>query len=571
MSRDSRVFERVFLCDFVDLPARFGVQDAHAPDRSGRSTGGHVAAVPARRTGSGVDARPPTPGADPRPGAREWRGPRRRPRARARGVGHDGPPRPRDPPRARPAREGPRRRDGDLGPRVATSPGSSPSRPSSRSRRRRSAPRRRALVEPGMAIAISAGTTTHALAARVAEIPGVTVVTNSLRVAEVLYRSGRRDQTVILTGGVRTPSEALVGLVRRRAAALGAPRPRVHGRARHGRARPGFTCPNLSEADTDRALIEAGRRLVVIADHSKWGVIGIASIARLDQADVLVSDRSSTRRPRRRSARSCGEVILVESDEPAEGAGLIVLDDRRTSGAQAASPCPLTISARPGRRAVAGLAAGAAPAPQRADRRVGAGLGRADRPAVARCRGAGAARGTAGLRPGLLPVPRQPSASTGDVNPDYDATFVFTNDFAALRPDTSDARVADGLFRAEGTRGTCRVVCFSPRHDLTLAGHGDEPEIRRIVDVWAEQTTELGRALPLGPGVREPRRGDGRLEPAPARPDLVRRRPAGRGDARGPRRRPRYLAETGRGRSSSTTPRPERGGPRVVARRRPAG
>ena len=54
--------------------------------------------------------------------------------------------------------------------------------------------------------------------------------------------------------------------------------------------RSGFTCPNLLEADTDRALIEAGRRLVVVADHSKWGVIGISSIARLDQADVLVTD-----------------------------------------------------------------------------------------------------------------------------------------------------------------------------------------------------------------------------------------------------------------------------------------
>jgi DeoR/GlpR family transcriptional regulator of sugar metabolism len=44
------------------------------------------------------------------------------------------------------------------------------------------------------------------------------------------------------------------------------------------------------EADTDRALIEAGRRLVVVADHSKWGIVGIASIARLDQADVLITD-----------------------------------------------------------------------------------------------------------------------------------------------------------------------------------------------------------------------------------------------------------------------------------------
>jgi UDPglucose--hexose-1-phosphate uridylyltransferase len=83
----------------------------------------------------------------------------------------------------------------------------------------------------------------------------------------------------------------------------------------------------------------------------------------------------------------------------------------------------------------------------------------------------------------------------GDVNPHYDQTFVFTNDFAALRPDTSDATVEAGLFRAEGTRGTCRVVCFSPRHDLTIAGMATS-EIRRIVDVWADETTELGRRYP---------------------------------------------------------------------------
>jgi len=83
----------------------------------------------------------------------------------------------------------------------------------------------------------------------------------------------------------------------------------------------------------------------------------------------------------------------------------------------------------------------------------------------------------------------------GDVNPAYDQTFVFTNDFAALRPDSSAASVDDALFRAQGTPGTCRVVCFSPRHDLTLAGMGTA-EIRRIVDVWAEETTELGRSYP---------------------------------------------------------------------------
>jgi UDPglucose--hexose-1-phosphate uridylyltransferase len=81
--------------------------------------------------------------------------------------------------------------------------------------------------------------------------------------------------------------------------------------------------------------------------------------------------------------------------------------------------------------------------------------------------------------------------ANGERNPDYETTFVFTNDFAALRPTTSDATLEDGLLRAEGEQGTCRVICFSPRHDLTLAGMAT-PDVRRVVDMWAEQSTELG-------------------------------------------------------------------------------
>ena len=145
------------------------------------------------------------------------------------------------------------------------------------------------LAEPGMAIAVSAGTTTYALAQRLAGVPGLTVVTNSVRVADVLYQAGRPDQTIILTGGVRTPSDALVGpfaVSALRTVHVDLVFVGVHGMDPHS----GFTCPNLLEADTDRALIEAGRSLVVVADHSKWGVIGISSIARLDQADVLITD-----------------------------------------------------------------------------------------------------------------------------------------------------------------------------------------------------------------------------------------------------------------------------------------
>jgi UDPglucose--hexose-1-phosphate uridylyltransferase len=78
-------------------------------------------------------------------------------------------------------------------------------------------------------------------------------------------------------------------------------------------------------------------------------------------------------------------------------------------------------------------------------------------------------------------------------NPDYTSTFVFTNDFAALLADTPDAAAgADrSLFETESARGTCRVICFSPRHDLTLPEMA-LPEIRTVVDLWADQVTDLG-------------------------------------------------------------------------------
>ncbi|MDW8318886.1 MAG: UDP-glucose--hexose-1-phosphate uridylyltransferase [Anaerolineae bacterium] len=82
----------------------------------------------------------------------------------------------------------------------------------------------------------------------------------------------------------------------------------------------------------------------------------------------------------------------------------------------------------------------------------------------------------------------------GRRNPPYTGTFVFTNDFAALLPDTPPAPAqAHPLLRLEGEPGTCRVICFSPRHDLTLPEMA-VPEIRQVVDVWAEQVAELGRA-----------------------------------------------------------------------------
>jgi len=77
-------------------------------------------------------------------------------------------------------------------------------------------------------------------------------------------------------------------------------------------------------------------------------------------------------------------------------------------------------------------------------------------------------------------------------NPPYTDTYVFDNDFAALLPGGEAADSGEGLLRSESVAGTCRVICFSPRHDLTL------PEmplsaIRSVVETWALQTEELGR------------------------------------------------------------------------------
>lgn len=81
----------------------------------------------------------------------------------------------------------------------------------------------------------------------------------------------------------------------------------------------------------------------------------------------------------------------------------------------------------------------------------------------------------------------------GERNPEYGSTHVFTNDFPALLPDAPDLPApAHPLLRAEGVRGTSRVVCFSPRHDLTLP-QLPIPAIRGVIDLWAEQAEELGR------------------------------------------------------------------------------
>ncbi|MFD5555574.1 DeoR/GlpR family DNA-binding transcription regulator [Streptomyces sp. NPDC127068] len=181
------------------------------------------------------------------------------------------------------------------------------------------------LVVPGAAIALSGGTTTFALAHHLLDVPELTVVTNSVRVADVFHSaqrgSGQRQgsATVVLTGGVRTPSDSLVGPVADQAIAslhfdvlfLG-----VHGIS----AGAGLSTPNLAEAETNRRLVRSARRVVVVADHTKWGTVGLSSFASLDQVDTLVTDSGLRAEARAEVAEVLPRLIVAgELDDELDG------------------------------------------------------------------------------------------------------------------------------------------------------------------------------------------------------------------------------------------------------------
>jgi DeoR/GlpR family transcriptional regulator of sugar metabolism len=144
------------------------------------------------------------------------------------------------------------------------------------------------LVEPGMTVGLSAGTTTWTLAKAIRGFSDLTFVTNSTNIALELKSNGYSD--IFLTGGqFRTPSDALVGPIAEAAVRklhtdilfLG-----VHGID----LTYGFSTPNLLEASVNRAFMERTERVVLVFDHSKWGIRALAHIADIDEVDIIVTD-----------------------------------------------------------------------------------------------------------------------------------------------------------------------------------------------------------------------------------------------------------------------------------------
>jgi DeoR/GlpR family transcriptional regulator of sugar metabolism len=166
------------------------------------------------------------------------------------------------------------------------------------------------LVRPGTAVAISAGTTTFALAQCLLDVPGLTIVTNSLRVANLFGGARGPDvASVLLTGGMRTAADALVGPV-----ADLTIRSLLFDTLFLGcngiDPEVGLTTPNLAEAETNRALIKVARRVVVLADHTKWGVVSLASFAALEDIDVLVTDSMLPTEAHAALSARVGEILV---------------------------------------------------------------------------------------------------------------------------------------------------------------------------------------------------------------------------------------------------------------------
>lgn len=181
-----------------------------------------------------------------------------------------------------------------------------------------------AMAAPGSAIALSGGTTTYALAQHLLDVPDLTVVTNSVRVADVFHTVQRAGgpggaarpgaATVVLTGGVRTPSDSLVGPVADQA--IGSLHFDVLFLGVHGiSVEAGLSTPNLAEAETNRRFIRSARRVVVVADHTKWGTVGLSSFGRLDEIEALVTDRGVSDEVRAEMAEHLpGLVVAGEED-----------------------------------------------------------------------------------------------------------------------------------------------------------------------------------------------------------------------------------------------------------------
>ena len=166
------------------------------------------------------------------------------------------------------------------------------------------------IVRPGTSIGLTAGTTTFHMAMSLLDISDLTVVTNCIHVAEYLHQFPRSDRTVLLVGGTRTPSDALVGPTA--VQTLSQLQLDVVFMGVHGMSAKGFTTPNLAEAETNRAFVNTTNDVVILADHAKWNLNGLCTIMPLSGAAMLITDSGLRPDAQAVLASECRNLRVVE-------------------------------------------------------------------------------------------------------------------------------------------------------------------------------------------------------------------------------------------------------------------
>ena len=166
------------------------------------------------------------------------------------------------------------------------------------------------LVRPGSVIAVAADVITLPFARRLCEVPGLTVVTNSIPVSTTLAKHSRPDQNIVLTGGERAASGALVGPLAESGARSSTVSQAFVGPSGLDQQR-GLTAGSVDEAAVNAVLLSMADTKIVLADHTRWNVRGVATFGELARADMIVSDNELPPEAQRVLEYEVGSVILA--------------------------------------------------------------------------------------------------------------------------------------------------------------------------------------------------------------------------------------------------------------------
>lgn len=175
-------------------------------------------------------------------------------------------------------------------------------------------------VQPGDVIAIGGGTTAYVFAQHLLEsrqAAGITILTNSIPVAELVQALESKDVEVIVTGGVITRSNSLVGPIADKVVA--SLRVNTVFLGTHSVSLPrGFLMPNSLEAATDMALMDIADRTIILTDHTKWKCTSLSLFARFDQVDVVITDDGLEPSSQLRTRELVKDLVLAPTREEIE-------------------------------------------------------------------------------------------------------------------------------------------------------------------------------------------------------------------------------------------------------------